>query len=391
MNILLFTKEYNHNKVGKSGGTGVFYRNLALQLRSRNHKVFVFGSSNKVVNFNEDGIEHFFIKHYFKNYKIAELFRSMVGKLKFMEKFQTKFYESENRYLTKKLEKIIQINNLTIDIIETHDWDGTSLYLKELNIPYVVRYHGSWTILKKYFGYNNVPPGKIPCEKKAAENSTNNISISQYSEKINSNTFTLQNPHLIYNGVDYEFFSAQNNAEIIENSIFYVGNLSEEKGADVALEAFALIKKVVPKATLHFIGNENGYRGKVKNNLKKDVIFYGRKESVEIRALISTAQIVIFPSKGENFSLSLLEVLSLEKAVICSAIDSFKEIIIDNENGMIAEDTEDFAAKAILLFNNSPLRSRLGNKGRELIVNRFGLDKQMDETIKYYAKINENS
>ena len=58
---------------------------------------------------------------------------------------------------------------------------------------------------------------------------------------------------------------------------------------------------------------------------------------------------------------------------------------------MIAEDTEDFAAKAILLFNNSPLRSRLGNKGRELIVNRFGLDKQMDETIKYYAKINENS
>ena len=97
MNILLFTKEYNHNKVGKSGGTGVFYRNLALQLRSRNHKVFVFGSSNKVVNFNEDGIEHFFIKHYFKNYKIAELFRSMVGKLKFMEKFQTKFYESENR------------------------------------------------------------------------------------------------------------------------------------------------------------------------------------------------------------------------------------------------------------------------------------------------------
>ena len=157
------------------------------------------------------------------------------------------------------------------------------------------------------------------------------------------------------------------------------------------MEAFALIKKVVPKATLHFIGNENGYRGKVKNNLKKDVIFYGRKESVEIRTLISTAQIVIFPSKGENFSLSLLEVLSLEKAVICSAIDSFKEIIIDNENGMIAEDTEDFAAKAILLFNNSPLRSRLGNKGRELIVNRFGLDKQMDETIKYYAKINENS
>ena len=201
----------------------------------------------------------------------------------------------------------------------------------------------------------------------------------------------MRNPHLIYNGVDYEFFSPQNNAEIIENSIFYVGNLSEEKGADVALEAFALIKKVVPKATLHFIGNENGYRGKVKNNLKKDVIFYGRKESVEIRALISTAQIVIFPSKGENFSLSLLEVLSLEKAVICSAIDSFKEIIIDNENGMIAEDTEDFAAKAILLFNNSPLRSRLGNKGRELIVNRFGLDKQMDETIKYYAKINENS
>ena len=204
MNILIFTKEYNNQKVGICGGTGVFYRNLALELNARNHKVFVFGSSKTAVSFDESAIKHHFVKHYFKKNKIAEFLRSTTGKLKFLQKFQTKFYENENKYLKDSLEKFIQDNKLTIDIIETHDWDGTSLFLEQLKIPYAVRYHGSWTILQKYFGYKNVSSGKIECEKKAAKRSKNNITISQYSEKINQETFHLQNPNLIYINSGYK-------------------------------------------------------------------------------------------------------------------------------------------------------------------------------------------
>lgn len=385
MKILLFTKEYNHPKVGHSGGTGVFYRNLAQELKERNHDVYVFGSSKKAVQFVEDGIQHYFVQHYFKKNKFAEFCRSFSGKLDFLKETQIQFYENENKYLVDQLQNFINKENLKIDVIETHDWDGTSLFLSSLNIPYAVRYHGSWTILQKYFGYKKVAFGKIACEKKAAKKSKNNICISQFSERINTETFGLKNTHLIYNGIDYNYFNPEGILERIPNSIFYLGNVSSEKGADIALAAFEKIKRQIPEATLHFIGNSNGYE-KAEN---KNVIYYGRKNSNEIKSLIAQAEIVLFPSKGENFSLSLLEVLAMKRAVICSSIESFKEIIIDNENGMIAENAEEFAEKAILLFKDKEVRSLIEENARKTVINRFGIEKQMQETIKFYQKIYE--
>lgn len=385
MKILLFTKEYNHPKVGHSGGTGVFYRNLAQELRARNHDVYVFGSCKKAIQFVEDGIQHYFVQHYFKKNKFAEFLRSSAGKINFLKETQTQFYEDENKYLVDQLEEFINKENLKIDVIETHDWDGTSLFLNRLNIPYTVRYHGSWTILQKYFGYKKVAFGKIQCEKKAATNSKNNICISQFSKRINTETFGLKNTHLIYNGIDYNYYKPEDTSERIPKSIFYLGNVSAEKGADIALAAFEKIKKQITEATLHFIGNSNGY----EKDENKDVIFYGRKNSNEIKSLLDQAEIALFPSKGENFSLSLLEVMAMKRAVICSSIESFKEIIIDNENGMIAENADEFAEKAILLLKNKELRNQLEENARRTVINRFGIEKQMEETIKFYQKIYE--
>ena len=133
----------------------------------------------------------------------------------------------------------------------------------------------------------------------------------------------------------------------------------------------------------------NSYEKKVDYNIRKHVIFHGIKNSEDLKELIAQAEIVWFPSKGENFSLSLLEVMAMKRAVICSSIESFKEIILDNENGMIAENADEFAEKAILLFKNKELRNQLEENARNTVINRFGIEKQMEETIKFYKKIYE--
>lgn len=391
--ILIVTKEYRHEKISSSGGTGVFYRNLAERLSKMGYRITVFGSSKKALDFEEEGIRYRFVPDYFKKNKIREMLRSLTGKLGFLEKRHFQFYLDEKKYLVMELKKFLKEENLTPQIIETHDWDGISLYLEELNIPYCIRCHGSWTVLEKYFGYKNVSKGRIYCEKLAFEKSKNNIVISQFSKKINEETFGIENPYLIYNGIDAAFFSLDHEVEVLPNSIFYLGNVSVEKGADTALRIFKNIKQKIPGASLHFIGNSNGYEKRLGEFLgegkHEEVYFYGQQEPQKIVELLSQASLVIFPSKGETFGLSLLEAMALGKAVICSEIEVFREIINNEENGLIAVNEGDFVKKIIGLLQNDKQRQNLGAEARKTVVEKFRIEKMITETLKYYQDIYE--
>ena len=102
--------------------------------------------------------------------------------------------------------------------------------------------------------------------------------------------------------------------------------------------------------------------------------------------LLSKADVVCFPSKGENFSLSLLEVMALQKPVICSEIDSFTEIIKDSENGMIAYG-DNFYKKIDLLFESFALKNTIATNARETVKQNFTINKLIAKTLYYYKKI----
>jgi glycosyltransferase involved in cell wall biosynthesis len=216
--------------------------------------------------------------------------------------------------------------------------------------------------------------------------------ISKISKTINEGIFHISNPQLIYNGIDSHIFSNNEKNSKIENSIFYFGNLSKEKGVETALEAFNRIKKDVPNCTLHFVGKTNDYQSKLIDFLPKDVLkdvfFYGNQSFSEIVNLLSKAAVVFFPSKGENFSLALLESLSLSKIVICSDIPAFSEIVKHGENGFIAKDIEDFHAITLKIFQSSTEQiSTIENNARNTVVENFDISKMTDNTIQYYQTI----
>lgn len=388
--ILIFTKELHHPLISKSGGTGIFYKNLARELAERGIKVTVFGSNKKSVDFTEDGIRYKFVQDYFRKNKLTELIRSLSGKFKNLLPLHYSLYEKEKKYLTQELQLFIRKENLSPDIIETHDWEGMSLFLEELKIPYVVRYHGSWNVLAKYFGYER-SLGKMHCEKQALPKSTYNIVISEYSKIVNSELYHVKNPKLIYNGIDTAFFSPSDSLQKIPFSIFILGDISEQKGAYTAALAFREVYKKFSKSTLHFIGHTGNHKEKLLQLTGKDasnhIVFLGRKPAREFIGLLEQAEIMFFPSKGENFSLSLLEAMALGKAIIVSAIPSFEEIVNDGENGMIAKDAAEFAEKAQLLFTQPQLRKDIGIKAAETVRENYNIEKMVNETITFYQKI----
>ncbi|QQV02036.1 MULTISPECIES: glycosyltransferase family 4 protein [Chryseobacterium] len=387
--VLIVTKEFQSEFQLNSGGTGIFYQNLAEGLVRNGIRVSVFGSSKKPFKQKAENLSVFFVKDYFKKNKLAELLRSVTGKISFLQNLHFKIYNWEINYLQKELKNFIR--NKKIDIIETHDWEGMSRVTEDLNIPYIIRCHGSWSVLHNFFGYG-AAKGKIDNEKKAFEKANYVITISKSNEKIVKQVFGAKNYHLIYNGIDTDFFRPQQNITIKPKSIFYIGNVSVEKGAQTALNAFIKVNQSESAASLNFIGRETEIIEQLEekiqqNNLHNKVVFHGRKDKHEVIKLLSEADAVIFPSKGETFGLALTEAMALEKPVVCSDLEVFREIVENGKNGLIAKSEDDFAEKILKIFSDQPFAKHLSQNARKTIIEKFSMEKMLEETVNYYMEV----
>lgn len=391
--VLFITKEFQSEFQKKSGGTGVFYKNMSEELIKQNIQVSVFGSSKIPFSIEKDLFSLVFVKDYFQKYKIMEFVRSISGKFTFLERWHYKIYDLEIKYLEKELTKFIFEKK--IDIVETHDWEGLAQITQNLKIPYVIRCHGSWSVLKKFFGYG-AAKGKIHNEIKAFKNASNIITVSNENTKMVQETFEIKKFHLIYNGIDTNFYKPQHKIAVQKKAIFYVGNISAEKGAETALDTFIRIYSKEKEATLHFVGKETPLADTLKkkvniNQLEQSVFFHGKKKPHELVQLVSKAEVMIFPSKGETFGLALIEAMAMEKPIVCSNLPVFNEIIVDGKNGFIAKSVEEFSDRILELFDNNQLATELGIKARERVLERFSLTQTVYKSLDFYNEIINNN
>src|SRR5690606_41915121 len=95
--ILIFTKEFHHPRISATGGTGVFYSNLAKSLAEKGYEVSVFGSHREAVSFRENNIRIKFVRDYFKRKRLTELLRSVSGKSSLFSSFHSQLYVKEKK------------------------------------------------------------------------------------------------------------------------------------------------------------------------------------------------------------------------------------------------------------------------------------------------------
>lgn len=393
MNILFLTNEYKNATLGISGGTGNFITNYSKELVKKGHIVHVFGIGSKNKNFSDEGVVVHFEKNLFKKNRFYKLLDSITRKKQFFKKYRVAILEIERKDIAKSVYRYITNQNLKIDLIECHDYNGNSLGLTD-TIPYVIRCHGSFSVLKT-FGFE-AAFATTELEKIAMKKAENFISISKYSEKINESLFEIDKMKLIYNGINSQVFKINKNIKIIPESIFFVGNLSTEKGADIAIEVFKEINFKYPNSSLHLIGIETEYKQEFKklviqNNLVSKIHHYGFLQTAEMIDILSAANVVIFPSKGETFGLALCEAMALEKACVCSDLPSFNEIIAPNKNGFIVKSIDDYVHTISTLFNDDNFNKRIGKNARKTIIKQFNMDKMVTESLAYYQEIIDNN
>ena len=393
--ICFITREYAHEKMGKTGGIGVFLKQFAPQLLINGFEVHVFSFGKRNISFKDEGITVCKVKDISN---LNERVRAFVRFLKLPGYESIKqFLEYCNRLvISAKASAYCRKND--IDIVEFHDYGGDALNFKG-KMAQVVRCHGTATTLTQFMDY---PRRKIDdvFETKFFKNFKGQVvAVSNFSARTTQKAFNLSDmPKVIYNGVgtgnlDKGTDSPYVNDNTLPFSIFYFGSIRERKGIDVACRVFNLVVKEFPEASFHVMGNNNNDHWnrtciKILNEeAKSRTTYYGVIDNKKIYDYLQKAHVVLFPSYGENFSIALLEVMAIGKLSIVSKIPAFEEIIEDRVNGFFAETESEYIDTISMIFNSEIILEKISNNATSTIKNGFLLEDKIMENVEFYKSL----
>lgn len=392
--ICFVTNEYNHPDFPATGGIGIFIRNLSYELRDKGIEVYVFSylrddQRERLIDDNGVIIYSILRSNSVLNKCLRGLHKIRLSSLKRAIIIETvyKLFFSMQLYLFALKNKI--------DIFEFNDFCGDSCFFLKRNV--VVRCHGNAKTLHEHMGY---PKSDIPVffEKIAFKFHKNIVCVSEYCKDTISESFDLKvKPQVIYNSVksDYSLIEDLERENRITKSIFFFGSLRERKGLKIACLVVNRLIEKFPEVSFHIIGkNEaNNYENICLNLLSSQAQlrtkYYGAMKQSEALINLKNAHVVIFPSFGENFSLALLETMALGKIVVTSNIPSFNEVIVDNENGFLANSEDEYvqSIQEIFLEKKNINIEQIEINAYNTIVNNFDNRILVNENIKYYESI----
>lgn len=227
------------------------------------------------------------------------------------------------------------------------------------------------------------------------------IAVSQAVRKhLISKGYSPHQIEVVYNGVE-DLQSLYGNTrnqvrkalglEDEEVAIVQIGRFIRDKGQDIVLEAIKGLSHLPFR--LFFIGSDDTEWGRYtkdlvrRYNLKNRVIFLGHRE--DARQLLCGMDLMVQPSRREALGLSVLEALSAGVPVVASSVGGLPEVIENNVNGFLFDLENIEALSAIIkgLIVDSKVRLRLSEGARKSYLEKFNIDKMVENTIKVYKKI----
>lgn len=157
-------------------------------------------------------------------------------------------------------------------------------------------------------------------------------------------------PVLIENGVEKVIINNVKKDKHSKFKIGFIGRVDYQKGIDTLLGAAKLLQSY-EDISIHIYG-EGPLESKLKNIA--NLSFYGYQS--DINSIYNDIQLIVFPSKYEGLSLSLLEAMSSGVPILASDIRSFKSILsegnIDYASYFKVDDAHDLYNQILNIYKN---------------------------------------
>ena len=312
---------------------GCFEKDQAEALAAIGHKVVVASVDSRFrLTYRQFGITHRIINgiDYYNSFLIPGAITNLLGKA-FTQRVRT-----------------AQFNRIFCRIMQEHGKPDVILGEFVFNTVLGVEVHKKYNIplvwIEHYSRFNNKELD--PRTKYEAgityKNTDAVIAVSSNLQKALNRHFGIT-ASVVHNTFGPEFRYTPHSVGNICHLVS-VGSLFYGKGFDLLVKALADINGQMPKWDLQIIG-EGDFRPQLEqlidaHGLKDKISLPGRRNKQEIAAVLQSSDCFILPSRGENFSVAVLEALACGCPVIASDCGDIKVCITD-KNGMIfpVEDT----------------------------------------------------
>jgi glycosyltransferase involved in cell wall biosynthesis len=210
--------------------------------------------------------------------------------------------------------------------------------------------------------------------------------------------------YTIYNGVDYQAIQALATDPVtIRQSLGIdprhlvvgtVGNIRPEKGHRYFVEAVRQVMDKYPEVTFVIVGGEK-FEGGTKEleelakelGVRERIIFTGlRPDAIQ---LMAGFDIFVLPSIWEGFGIVCVEAMAQGKPVIGTRVGGVPEVVRDGVNGYLVEprNPTQLAEKIIQLLTDETMRRVMGEKGRQIVKEKFDIKMQVSQIERIYATI----
>lgn len=174
--------------------------------------------------------------------------------------------------------------------------------------------------------------------------------------------------------------------------ILTVANLHPYKGHADLLSAFAALRADHPSARLLLAGRDQGEEANLRRiitegNFGDRVRLLGERK--DIPQLLAACDVLVHPSHEEGFSNSILEGMIAGRAVVATRVGGGPEAVEDGVTGRLVEPGDPAAlADAISpLLADPALRARMGDAGRARALDRFSMDRMIEEFVRWYQSL----
>jgi len=229
------------------------------------------------------------------------------------------------------------------------------------------------------------------------------ITVSQSSAKDTKGFFKVPADKLrvVYNGIDTEIYSRNEEASQNRNGLIMVGNTDDrKKGVLYLLQALQILREdgikltIVDDAERHSsyaddVGPLPSYGLKLVKSLNLDemVQFTGRLTREELVQHYSTARIAVVPSIYEGFGLPAAEAMACGTPVIATTGGALPEVVGDAGILVPPERADALAAAIKQLLNDKQAQERMSEAGRKRVKEKFDWEQAATKTLEVYREV----
>ena len=192
--------------------------------------------------------------------------------------------------------------------------------------------------------------------------------------------------HVVYMGVDPDALAPRpfrRHPSPLE--IICVGRLARAKAQHILIAAVQNLLDSGRDVLLRLVGGGPDHKSLeedvARRGIKSQVVIHGFTPQAELEVLYQQADIFALPSLAEGVPGVLMEAMAMEIPCVSTWITGIPELIRNGQDGLLVapSDVEGFSEALRTLVDDPELRLRIGQAGRQRVLERFDLRRNSNE------------